>query len=706
MELNKRCLGILQILSQKEDFTGFGELAKACNVTQRSIHYDIDKIEGFLLKNGYGYLEKERKKGIKLPADRNLERFILQLSNLHTPYQYAYSSKERFYYIAVTLLASIKTVKIDYFLKKLEISKNTVLKELNSAQGFLRQRGLFLIRKANVGLYVEGDECSKRAVLVELLREAVDAQDTLRFLCNEAIESKISSLLLSDLFANIDANKLQSLLRLIQDNLSCELCDEDYVAVLYNLAILHKRAKLSVLFPAGEAEDILASAEFTAAKAMLEAVENYFQLPLHESNTAYFAFLLLRSRRIRGNSEEGCDPRGLYAAVESMVECMELNYSVQFAQSKPKLIDDLLLFIKPMIFRAKHNSPSKNPLFEDVLAQYGDLFEKTRSAAVSIERLIERVIDDHEVSYLALHFGAALHRHNLDTPKARVALVCGLDAAAANFVSSAIEKMFNVEIVKCVSSRKILQTPLKDIDYIISTSSIAGLSQTDYVQISPLMTELDYNKLSRLLGVKIAARKNFNNEIATSAKLVDIVSKYSEVRDRRQLQHEFLYELIHSSPLTVGKKTVYRLNDLLKRDLIELKVPAADWKEAIAMGAAILENAGVAGENYKQRIIDTLVEYGPYMVLLPGVVLAHAVPEEGINKLAMSLITLKTPVRFGNREFDPVRLVVTLSTIDKESHLKPLIQLFKILSGAQECKALFNARTKEEIIDIVNKFSY
>lgn len=47
------------------------------------------------------------------------------------------------------------------------------------------------------------------------------------------------------------------------------------------------------------------------------------------------------------------------------------------------------------------------------------------------------------------------------------------------------------------------------------------------------------------------------------------------------------------------------------------------------------------------------------MVIAPGVVLAHADMDCWVNELAMSLVTLKYPVKFGNKYQDPVKLIIT-----------------------------------------------
>lgn len=66
MELNKECMEILQYMIEKDDYVQLEEIAERYKITNRGIRYKIDKIESFLVKNGFGYFDKKYKKGIRI----------------------------------------------------------------------------------------------------------------------------------------------------------------------------------------------------------------------------------------------------------------------------------------------------------------------------------------------------------------------------------------------------------------------------------------------------------------------------------------------------------------------------------------------------------------------------------------------------------------------------------------------------------------
>ena len=138
MELNQRCIEILQALRESDDYIRTTELADSYGLTDRAIRYSIDKIEQFLVKNGFDYLEREHNKGIKLKPSAGLEEFIDSFVGSHTPYKYFFSNEERFVYLTIRLLLAESPVNSDELRSKLYISKNTALKTLATAEKWLR----------------------------------------------------------------------------------------------------------------------------------------------------------------------------------------------------------------------------------------------------------------------------------------------------------------------------------------------------------------------------------------------------------------------------------------------------------------------------------------------------------------------------------------------------------------------------------------
>ncbi len=138
--------------------------------------------------------------------------------------------------------------------------------------------------------------------------------------------------------------------------------------------------------------------------------------------------------------------------------------------------------------------------------------------------------------------------------------------------------------------------------------------------------------------------------------------------------------------------------DLLKKDNIEIKASAEDWKEVVEKAGQLLKKAGYVEEKYIQAMKDSIIENGPYVVIGKGVALLHARPEDGVKKLGMSLLTLDQPIEFGNENNDPVKIAFAFCAEDNKKHVKAIADLSLVL---MEENAVDQIAEMESISDIL-----
>ena len=147
------------------------------------------------------------------------------------------------------------------------------------------------------------------------------------------------------------------------------------------------------------------------------------------------------------------------------------------------------------------------------------------------------------------------------------------------------------------------------------------------------------------------------------------------------------------------------LSKLLNHDTIRTCVECQDWQEAVRIGGRLLVVKNNLEERYVEAIIYNHQKLGPYMVIAPGIVLAHARPEDGVLQLSMSLITLQHPLMFGNFTNDPVKIVITLGATDVTSHLEALTQLMELLTNEKDMDKIMRSTRQEEVIQIIRQYT-
>lgn len=122
------------------------------------------------------------------------------------------------------------------------------------------------------------------------------------------------------------------------------------------------------------------------------------------------------------------------------------------------------------------------------------------------------------------------------------------------------------------------------------------------------------------------------------------------------------------------------LSDFISPNLIRLQIHVKNWREAVQASGDLLVDAGICEARYVEAMIAAVERLGPYMVLAPGIALAHARPEDGMLKAGLSIVTLAEPVEFGSVDNDPVCLIIGFGGVDKHGHIQMLQDLAIFLS--------------------------
>ena len=134
---------------------------------------------------------------------------------------------------------------------------------------------------------------------------------------------------------------------------------------------------------------------------------------------------------------------------------------------------------------------------------------------------------------------------------------------------------------------------------------------------------------------------------------------------------------------------------------LAVSVSAADREQAIRASGELLVSSGRVTSEYVEQMLAAVEEFGPYIVIAPGIALAHARPSEAVLETGLSLAVLAAPVEFGSHN-DPVRLVFGLAALDHESHIGVLAALAERLGDQEFVNNLTNAVTIGQLSALLN----
>lgn len=146
------------------------------------------------------------------------------------------------------------------------------------------------------------------------------------------------------------------------------------------------------------------------------------------------------------------------------------------------------------------------------------------------------------------------------------------------------------------------------------------------------------------------------------------------------------------------------LAELLPAASIVTRARAADWRDAVRVAGALLVESGATTDDYTEEMLGTVDEHGPYIVIAPGLALAHARPSAAVLRTAMSWASLAEPVEFGHPQNDPVRLVVGLAAVDHDGHRSALTRLARMLADTDRLRSLFDAADPTEVHAVITDY--
>ena len=122
-----------------------------------------------------------------------------------------------------------------------------------------------------------------------------------------------------------------------------------------------------------------------------------------------------------------------------------------------------------------------------------------------------------------------------------------------------------------------------------------------------------------------------------------------------------------------------------------------DWRAAVREAGRALARSGATRSDYVERMIGVIEEFGAYVVIAPGLALAHARPGPDVRREGLSVVTLDRAVPFGHPHNDPVRVVVGLAVSNAEDHVASVARLANAFNDRGAVGRIARATSADEV---------
>ncbi len=147
---------------------------------------------------------------------------------------------------------------------------------------------------------------------------------------------------------------------------------------------------------------------------------------------------------------------------------------------------------------------------------------------------------------------------------------------------------------------------------------------------------------------------------------------------------------------------------LLRKDLIRLNVAAETSEEALRAMAQVFVDTGVAKESYPDAIV---LRESKYPTGLPvqdkdfDIATPHTFAEH-VNEEAMGVCVLQHPVQFQQMGTPEITLhpqiLLMLAIVDPQAQIKTLRKIMKLIQNPDALSAVRDAKTPDEVYDILS----
>ncbi|WP_312889803.1 BglG family transcription antiterminator [Pelorhabdus rhamnosifermentans] len=699
--LNELCTQLFIFIASTNEFIKITALAEQFRTTSRVIRYNLDKIDEFLSFNHFPKLIRKQHVGVHYDGTKEIIDRAMKKLQQPEIYHYRLGPEERVDVLLAVLLQQQDYITIDFLADKLFVSRGTVIKDLGRVRAFLIENKLFLQSSTNHGIKVVGEEKYLRRVSIALFMKTLAVNGSLQN--NSSDSSQVHAVVKSEiirLFQDIDIPFIEKCIIDGEKQLETTFSDEAFQGLVIHIAIAIKRIRLGrdIIMSNKDLTSYEITKEFATASFIARQLEEHFHIEVPYGEIGYITVHLLGSNVYAVHHENSENWAILQVLTGKILRAVSERLHEDCLIQDKSLFNGLIDHLRPAIYRLKNDLKVKNPILNEIMNNYHALFEIVKDSMVPVESYVGKGFNDEEIGYFTLHFGAALLRLNEQSmSEKKVLVVCSTGLGTAQLLASRLQQKFNVEIVDIIAYHQV-QSVLQnhDVDLIVTTLSMP-FESLPFVQVSPLLGEADMEKLKKYL-----TQYNFQPKDIFS-QVVHLIEQNCQINHYDELV-QGLTKIFRMEKFNIQKEVVPPLlKDLLIESTIRLNVEVKDWEEAIRIGGELLEGGGFVEHRYIDAMIRTVKEMGPYIVIVKGIAMPHARPEDGAKKIGMALLTLKKPVEFGNKENDPVNVVIFLCAIDNVTHLKALAELMQLLDDEAFKQLADRAVNKQEILRYIQK---
>lgn len=463
----KEKLILQSLLENKNHYMTSKELASQLSCSDRTIRTYLKSLMDWnpheigwkiIAKQGYGYkLELQDK---ALCQDFIQAELLTEVNAAKTE-----NIEDRYNYILNKLLFEQEKLYFDNLAEELFVSRSTLSADFKKIRKDLAKYDLQIESKANRGVYVKGSERNKRRFIMDYFFRDNFFQSLHNYITIEVPGRQIS---------------LEELTIIVLDECReghLKLSDFVIQNLVIHIALSFKR--IAEGFQINQIENWNQEnylAERKIAEKILHRVYLATGLEFPKEEVDYITLHLISKASCQESQNTQIDTnqeirKQLIATLEKLEDVKDYQFQHDF-----QLVEGVVAHLSTFYVRLQNHVMLENPLLKDIQQQAPAVLEMTREILQEMPIFSEEDLSDDEVSYVALHFMAALERLK-EKQKFNILVICATGYGSAQMLKNRIDNELGnlVHIVDVIGYYELSDERLKDIDFIISSIDLSNL---------------------------------------------------------------------------------------------------------------------------------------------------------------------------------------------------------------------------------------
>lgn len=684
---------LLKILIKSNNFLNVNSLSKKIGFSERSIYTFVQSISNECLKLKIAPPRNVYRQGYFLPDDSKKKLESIISKNLIKEHEINKLSSSERKVLDLLLLFLDDHVTTTTFISWEKVSKNTVLTDLSQMKLDLKKYSIEVISDQN-GHHLVGQELSIRNYAQLQFRQHIGLLN--RFFNQIQTLDVFSELMNLSLMLNDWIKKIENRTKRIYTDNMILFFESYYAFVLYRM-MNNKILKYSdFISDAAERKEMEASDEYKLIHSFI--IQFGRNLVEGTDECLYLESLLLEGqRRIQSVQILGNVKKSVLNVTKEIIQNFKQLSGVHF-EDETRLDKDLYIHLLATYYRVKYHHQYVDGA-EQIKKDYPDIYTYTKISVYPFEKLNKEKLNTSEISLIAIYFGAQIIKEHRNEKSALI--VCSSGIGTSRFLMAQLNNVFpSLKLIGPISEKEYSSMVSIDEDIVISTINLKK-NDKDVIHVDSIMDESSLNELKKELAVRnIIFSKQSTDQMKS---LLDVIADNTEIKNISGLivglKEVLTFNIDPKSKIERGYQPM--LSELLNLNTITFK-SAKDlkWEDAIRLAADPLLINGNISESYTDAMIESVNKNGPYINIGSNVALAHARPEAGVNNLSMSVLKLDHPIDLVDSNHK-IQLIFVLAAINSTSHLKALSELASILGDKQKLRELFEARDRNEFLDVI-----